>query len=257
MAPHIRVLIAYDTLAYREGLKAILKADDIFIVDEAFVEQGVILLAQRPDVDVVVMGMSWHYDDEAGARVIAELKQRVPDKWIVAIGERQDLVTIAKQIGADVALTIRLSREELLDSIRSRNVSFDYDIFISYSPHDCDFVETWLLPTLEASNMCVCIDVRDFRIGAIRLLEIERAVLRSRRTLLVLTPEYLASEWKSFENILAQTLDPAARKRRLLPLLLKPCKLPHRLDVLNYLDFTANHQDGAKVDRLITAMKHT
>jgi len=62
-------------------------------------------------------------------------------------------------------------------------------------------------------------------------------VLQSSKTLLVLTPDYLASEWTEFENILAQTLDPAARKRRLLPLILKPCDLPLRIRTLTPLDF--------------------
>src|SRR4051794_39217341 len=118
MAPKIGVLVAYDTLTYREGLKAIINADDIAIVAEAVVVQRLLLLAQRPDVHVVVMGVSWHYDDDAGISVIAEIKRRSPGTWIVALGENQMLVDRARSAGANIAFTIRVSKEELLDGIR-------------------------------------------------------------------------------------------------------------------------------------------
>jgi hypothetical protein len=129
-----------------------------------------------------------------------------------------------------------------------------YDVFLSYSHRDKDWVHNWLLPRLEDADIRVCIDFRDFEPGAPSLTEMERAVLQSRKTLLVLTPDYLASEWTEFENILAQTLDPAARRRRLLPLLLKPCELPLRIRTLTYLDFTKPDRVSLQLDRLIAAI---
>jgi len=132
---------------------------------------------------------------------------------------------------------------------------FRYDVFISYSHHDEDWTQNWLLPRLEATGIHACIDFRDFQPGAPSLNEMERAVLQSRKTLLVLTPDYLASAWTEFENILAQTLDPAARQRRLLPLHLKPCELPLRIRTLTYLDFTRSDRVDFQVVRLIAAIK--
>ena len=40
-----------------------------------------------------------------------------------------------------------------------------YDIFISHSPADQDWVEDWLLPRLEAAGLDVAIPSRDFDIG--------------------------------------------------------------------------------------------
>ena len=57
----------------------------------------------------------------------------------------------------------------------------------------------------------------------------ERAVVSSRKTLLVLTPEYIPSEWAEIENIMVQTLDPANRELRLIPLLKADCKKPLRI----------------------------
>jgi len=90
------------------------------------------------------------------------------------------------------------------------NQHFDYDVFISYSHRDEDWVHNQLLPRLKQARvgrrkMRVCIDTECFRPGAALLTEIERALLASRKTVLVLTPDYLKSEWTQFENILLQT----------------------------------------------------
>lgn len=133
--------------------------------------------------------------------------------------------------------------------------SFNYDVFISYSHHNAKWVREWLLPPLEAAGITVCIDFRDFEPGAPSLTEMERAVMQSRKTLLVLTPSYIASDWTEFESILAQTLDPAARKRRLLPLLLEHCELPLRIRMITYLDFTRSDTVNFQLERLIAAIR--
>lgn len=134
-------------------------------------------------------------------------------------------------------------------------IAHKYDVFISYSHDDMKKVHGWLLPELEAAGVQVCIDFRDFEPGAPSITEMERAVLQSRKTILVLTPSYLNSEWGEFENIMAQTLDPAARSRRLLPVILKRCKnLPLRLQGLTYLDFTNRAQLNFQFSRLLKAL---
>jgi TIR domain len=130
-----------------------------------------------------------------------------------------------------------------------------YDVFLSYSHRDEKWVQKWLLPRLEAEGLRVCIDFRDFELGAPSLVEMERSVLQSQRTLLILTPEYLSSEWAEFENILAQTLDPAARQRRLIPLLLKPCELPLRIRSLTYLDLSKPESREFQLNRLLKHLK--
>lgn len=129
-----------------------------------------------------------------------------------------------------------------------------YDAFISYSHRDKEWVHGWLLTRLEEAGLRVCVDFRDFEPGASSITEMERAVLQSRKTLLLLTPDYLASEWAEFENILASTLDPAARQRRVIPLLLKRCELPLRIRAVTYLDFTSLDHEF-QLQRLLAAIR--
>ena len=63
-----------------------------------------------------------------------------------------------------------------------------YDVFVSYSSRDRDWVRQALIARLEQAGISVCADFRDFDIGVPALVNMERAVERSRTTPLVLTP---------------------------------------------------------------------
>lgn len=132
---------------------------------------------------------------------------------------------------------------------------FKYDVFISYSHRSKEWVRDWLLPRLKSAGLKVCIDHEDFAPGAPLLTEMERAVLQSRKTALILTPEYLQSSWAEFENILVQTLDPTGRDRRLIPVFLLSCALPLRIGSLTYIDFTRLEDQARNVEHLIAALR--
>jgi tetratricopeptide (TPR) repeat protein len=131
---------------------------------------------------------------------------------------------------------------------------FDFDVFISYSSGDKAWVRGELLRRIEQAGLKAFIDFRDFTRGAPSIKECERGVEKCRRTLIILTPDYLKSGWAEFENIMVQTLDPANASLRLLPLLKAECKKPLRIGALTHIDFT----DGADLDlawrQLLTAL---
>ena len=130
-------------------------------------------------------------------------------------------------------------------------MSYRYDVFISYSHVNKEWVRCELLPCLEAAGLRVCIDYRDFAIGLPVISNIERAVDDSRHTLVLLTPGYVASEWCELEILLVGTGDPAGRRRRLLPVLLESCSLPKRIDALTHADFTRLDDRAEELDRLL------
>ncbi|MEW6402178.1 MAG: toll/interleukin-1 receptor domain-containing protein [Chloroflexota bacterium] len=71
--------------------------------------------------------------------------------------------------------------------------AFKYDVFISYSHKDEEWVVNTLLPTLEKAGLSVCIDYRDFDAGRPSIVNMEDAVDESRHTVLVLTPNWPAT----------------------------------------------------------------
>ena len=100
-----------------------------------------------------------------------------------------------------------------------------YDVFISYRQQEPD--KTWVRQTLqsrlEAEGLRVCLDYRDFRLGAPLVLEMARAVEQSRYTLAVLSPLYLESNFTELENVLAEHLGLEKSQRRLLAIMHQPC----------------------------------
>ena len=119
----------------------------------------------------------------------------------------------------------------------SQKAEWPYDVFISYSHTDRTWVHGELLRRLDEAGLTVCIDERNFRPGAPSVIEMEYAVVNSRRTVLVLTPAYLASDWAKFEALMVQTLDPLNEHLRLIPLLRERCELPIRIGIFTYVNF--------------------
>jgi len=132
---------------------------------------------------------------------------------------------------------------------------FKYDVFISYSHADWDWVWDTLLPCLEAAGLRACVDERDFEIGISHLINVERAVDNSRHTLIVLTPDWVNGEWNEFESLLVGSTDPAGRRRRLIPCKLKPCELPQRIAMLDCADLTRPSHKEMQLARLVSSLK--
>jgi tetratricopeptide (TPR) repeat protein len=131
---------------------------------------------------------------------------------------------------------------------------FERDVFISYSSKDKEWVRGELLNRIEQAGLKAFIDFRDFTPGAPSIKGCERGVLECRKILLILTPNYIESEWCEFEGVMAQTLSPANRDLRIIPLLKTRCEKPLRIGTLTHIDFT----DGANLNlawrQLLTAL---
>lgn len=82
-----------------------------------------------------------------------------------------------------------------------------YDVFISYSYKDEDFVLQNLLPVLEQgpNPFKVCIHIRDWIPGEFIATQVTNSVLDSRRTLVVLSESFLESVWGKMEFRTAHT----------------------------------------------------
>src|SRR5438270_1521406 len=100
-----------------------------------------------------------------------------------------------------------------------------YDLFISFAEADRAWVEGYLFDALNQAGMAYHSEAA-FALGVPRLVEFERAVCESRRTLLVLSPAYLADGFTGFTNLLAQNYGLESATWPVVPLLLRPVELP-------------------------------
>ncbi|KAK3749962.1 hypothetical protein QZH41_013864 [Actinostola sp. cb2023] len=81
--------------------------------------------------------------------------------------------------------------------------NLDFDVFVSYSSLDRDFVKTVLYAELSTTHS-VCIDFKDFEAGLYIGDNIFNSIFRSRKTLLVVTRNFLKGVWTFFEMQIAQ-----------------------------------------------------
>jgi len=124
-----------------------------------------------------------------------------------------------------------------------------YDLFISYAQENQPWVEGYLLDTLKAAGVRVHTE-EAFALGVPRLLEFENAVKQSTRTLLVITPAYLAENFVQFVDLLAQSYGLETATWPVIPLLLEPTELPTRIAMLTLLDATDPDEWETAVARL-------
>src|SRR5206468_5516751 len=108
---------------------------------------------------------------------------------------------------------------------------YTYDVFVSYSQTDQDWVHDKLLPEFDKAGVRY-IDQLEFVLGRPKLIEIERAVRESRWTLLILTQSYLDSSWSQFDSILAGSYGLDTATWRTIPAIRATCELPMRLEAL-------------------------
>ncbi|KAL6267920.1 hypothetical protein P5V15_000988 [Pogonomyrmex californicus] len=93
-----------------------------------------------------------------------------------------------------------------------------FDAFVSYSSKDEAFVAEELAPVLEMGNPSykLCLHYRDFPVGSFIADTIVQAVESSRRTIMVLSENFIKSEWCRFDFKSAHHQVLRDRRRRLI-----------------------------------------
>lgn len=153
-------------------------------------------------------------------------------------------------IGATILMTLLFtyaqSRGYVFNSIyKKKNITivkdkvemkpYKTDVFISYSSSDRDWVISVLKDKLSKHGFSVITDT-DFKGGSLAIVEMAKAIENTRHTIAVLTPDFIKSKWVKLETAMAQTLDPDASNRKLIPVLKQDCDIPLHIQVLHYRD---------------------
>lgn len=129
---------------------------------------------------------------------------------------------------------------------------YTHDIFLSHNGVDKTWTERLasdIEANLDDSQLKVFFDKWDIIPGSDVPVELEKALKESRYIGLVMSPESFTSEWVSLEVSTSIFRDPAARQRKIIPLLRRPCEIPFILQRLNRIDFTndLNYENSLQI----------
>lgn len=115
------------------------------------------------------------------------------------------------------------------------------DFFISYTLADKQWAE-WTGYVLEEQGFNVIIQAWDFRPGSNFVIEMQRAAEGASRTIMVLSPDYLQSQFAAPEWAAAFAKDPQGIERKLVPVVVRVCQPEGMLKPLVHVDLTGRSE---------------
>lgn len=119
------------------------------------------------------------------------------------------------------------------------------DFFISYTSADKQWAE-WIGFVLEEQGFSVVIQAWDFRPGSNFVIEMQRAAEGASRTIMVLSPDYLQSQFAAPEWAAAFAKDPQGIDRKLVPVVVRTCHPDGMLKPLVHIDLTGRGEAEAR-----------
>ena len=123
------------------------------------------------------------------------------------------------------------------------------DFFISYNKADISWAE-WITWQLKDAGYTTVLQAWDFRPGSNFVLEMNQAASETKRTIAVLSPDYLNALCTQPEWAAAFAQDPTGEKGTLLPVRVQKCNLKGLFTPIIYIDLV-NLDETAARDTLL------
>ena len=138
------------------------------------------------------------------------------------------------------------------DSENSRT----YDFFISYASINQVVVNT-LVERLKQDGFNVWLDVEQIVAGRTTLGQLIDGVVASRHMIACLSDAYIERDWTRYELDTNQTIDPANRRNRTIPVLVERLSLkpPEQIQFINYADLTDPAKYETEYQRIIGSVQ--
>ncbi|HTG32317.1 MAG TPA: toll/interleukin-1 receptor domain-containing protein [Thermoanaerobaculia bacterium] len=128
------------------------------------------------------------------------------------------------------------------------------DFFISYTGADRPWAE-WIASILEAAKFSIVIQAWDFRPGGNFVVEMQKAVADSDRTIAVLSPDYPRSLYAMAEWTAVFATDPDGAKRKLVPVKVREVALEGLLTAIIHINLVGLGEAAAR-ETLLSGLAH-
>lgn len=130
---------------------------------------------------------------------------------------------------------------------------FNKDFFISYTSADRNWAE-WIAWQLEDAGYSTIIQAWDFGPGENFVLAMQKAATEAARTIAVLSPDYLQSQFAAPEWAAAFAQDPTGESSLLVPIRVRKVTLTGLLRPIVYIDLVDCGEEEAKT-KLLNGLK--
>ncbi len=127
---------------------------------------------------------------------------------------------------------------------------YKYDVFISHSAKDREFVIT-LASDLAQAGINVWLDQWNIKVGDSFAQAIDEAIKESRFVLMVMSPDYFQSTWTRQEWQYGLANELQEKGIRLIPVLYRDCDIPPMLRTKQWVDFRDEKEYKIIVNRLV------
>jgi hypothetical protein len=127
------------------------------------------------------------------------------------------------------------------------------DFFISYNKADREKAE-WIAWILEEAHFTTVIQAWDFGPGENFVLAMQKAASETKKTIAVLSSDYLQAKFTAPEWAAAFAQDPTGQQRLLIPILVQPVRSTGLLSAIVYIDLVGIDEAEAKA-RLLSGIK--
>ena len=143
--------------------------------------------------------------------------------------------------------------------MKNGKIEYTYDAFVSFNKADKDFTERLVRKIeseeLDGRKLKCFYSEWDIQPGENILLKIEQAQMESRFIVLVMSPEWLKSDWTTLERVIPVYEDPSGLKGRIIPIMKRKCEPPPSLRILKWIDFSAKSSFANQTKSLIARIK--
>jgi Mrp family chromosome partitioning ATPase len=127
-----------------------------------------------------------------------------------------------------------------------------YDVYVSYSHHDRDWVSGELLPNLQRAGLKTFVDIENLGPGDRWNEVLSQALQQSRQVVAVMSPAWAQSEWTQQE--LRAAIESHGKNIKVIPILLEPCEVPSALREVTYADLTDPSNRAEAMQRLLRSL---
>lgn len=127
------------------------------------------------------------------------------------------------------------------------------DYFISYNKADRQWAE-WVAWSLEESGQSVYIQEWDFRPGENFVLKMQEAAAGTKKTIAVLSNDYLQAEYTHPEWAAAFARDPRGEERTLVPIRVRDCQPRGLLASISYIDLVGVSDEEEAREKLLRGL---